>query len=274
MVYYREGVDKSPRAAELLEELKKKSLSTKLKEMGFDEQTFVVVTGNSWDRVKVSDGKCDEKGQLVEDPYLSFGGTHKNPDNKGYRSDFELCDEAMLSREGKYFDNGMVGSNNGLYAAKAFGGEMIITKDRDIYYALRDQLGFREGLGVPMSNGGIIMDTEKNREFERMKLACARKADRKGQEKRTAAVQRGDIITTYDPNDKDADGTYRNVRHYEKTSDGCLRSISMYEASNKLQLSAQYTANSVNSIQNGGEKLDINDTNKMLANKFIDYRGR
>ena len=241
--------------------------------MGFDEQTFMVVTGNSWDRVKVSDGKCDEKGQLVEDPYLSFGGTHKNPDNKGHSSDFELCDEAMLSREGKYFDNGMVGSNNGLYAAKAFGGEMIITKDRDIYYALRDQLGFREGLGVPMSNGGIIMDPKKNQEFESMKWACARKADREGQEKRTAAVQRGDIITTYDPNDKDSDGIYRNVRHYEKQSNGDFRAISKYEASNKLGLALQYESNTQQSIATG-QKLDAAETNKMLSNKFIDYRGR
>lgn len=283
MADYREGIDKSPRAAELREELKEKSLSTKLKEMGFDERTFMVVKGNSWDTVKVSDGNRDEKGQLVENPYASFGGTHKHPSNNytDYRvsmSDFELYDNEMLAKRTgntteKYFDNGLVGSNNGVYAAKANGGEMIITEDPDIYYALRDQLDFRDGMGVPMSNGGIIMDPKKNQEFESMKWACARKADREGQEKRTAAVQRGDIITTYDPNDKGSDGVYRNVRHYEKQSNGDFRAISKYEASDKLGLKMQYEANTPQSIATG-QKLDGAETSKMLANKFIDYRGR
>jgi len=164
---------------------------------------------------------------------------------------------------------GMVGSNNGVYAAKVFQGkEMIITKDPEIIYALRDQLGFADGMGVPMSNGGIIID----REFDNMKFNCARKADREGQELRTDAVQRGDIITTYDPNDK-TDGVYNNVRHYEKNKDGSFKSIDKYEASYKLKEQLQYGADTHESI-NRGQKLDGAATNKMLADKWINYGGR
>lgn len=251
-----------------------KTLSDKLKEMGFDEKTFMTV--GKYETIKVSDGQRDAQGKLVENPYMSFGGQHRHPSDEQHRTDFEIEDAAMgRAGPGGKIAVGMVGSNNGMYAAKVWGGsEMIITKDPKVIEALREQLHFADGLGVPMSNGGVMVDYKKQQEFEGMKWACARKADREGQEKRTAAVQRGDIITTYDPNDKGEDGVYRNVRHYEKTPDGNLRSISMYEATNKLQLSAQYAANSTNSIQNGGEKLDIAETNKMLASKWINYGGR
>ncbi len=251
-----------------------KNLSDKLKEMGFDEKTFMVV--KEWENIKVSEGQRDGSGQLIENPYLSFGGQHRHPSDEQHRTDFEIEDASMgRAGPGGKIAVGMVGSNNGMYAAKVFhGNEMIITQDPQIIDTLRKELNFAEGLGVPMSNGGVMVDYKRQQEFENMKWACARKADREGQEKRTAAVQRGDIITTYDPNDKSADGVYNNVRHYEKTPDGNLRSISVYEASNKLQLNAQYNANSTNSIQNGGEKLDIAKTNSMLASKLINYGGR
>ena len=150
---------------------------------------------------------------------------------------------------------------------------MIITKDPKIIWALRDELGFADGLGVPMSNGGIIIDYEKRREFDNMKFCCARKADREGQELRTAAVQRGDIITTYDPNDKGSDGVYKNVRHYEKTKDGHLKSIDRYQASHILQEQLQYGADTQASISRG-QKLDGAATSKMLSDKWIDYGGR
>ncbi|MBQ8671171.1 MAG: hypothetical protein IJ525_01475 [Alphaproteobacteria bacterium] len=254
-----------------------KPLSTKLKEMGFAENTFMVV--KDYENIKVSDGQTDGHYNLVENPYASFGGQHVHPYEKEKgafaRNDFQVYDDEMAGQDiGGKTAVGMVGSNNGVYAAKVYHGkEMIITKDPEIIYALRDQLHFADGMGVPMSNGGIIIDYEKRREYDNMKFCCARKADREGQELRTAAVQRGDIITTYDPNDKGSDGVYKNVRHYEKTKDGHLKSIDRYQASHILQEQLQYGADTQASISRG-QKLDGAATSKMLSDKWIDYGGR
>lgn len=150
------------------------------------------------------------------------------------------------------------------------GNELILTKDPDIYFALAE-LGFKDCLGVPMSNGGVIVDNKQREAFENMKYQCARKADAQGQKKRTAAVQRGDIITTYDPNDKGSDGVYRNVRHYEIGDYGTVRAISMYEASNKLQMNKQHGANEVSGISISNS-LDRNTANKFL--EHIRYNGK
>ncbi len=249
-----------------------KSLSTKLKEMGFDENTFVVV--KKYDNIKVSD-HYGSNGQLEENPYMSFGGEHRDPRDSARRTDFERYNDEMMksSPDGK-IAVGMVGSNNGVYAAKVFqGDEMIITKDPQITWALQRELGFADGMGVPLSNGGVIMDYDKRKQFDNMAWACARKADREGQELRTAAVQRGDIITTYDPNNMSPDGLYRNVRNYEKQKDGSLRSIDYAEVSHKLGLDMQHESLTKASIDTG-QKLDGAAVNKMLADKWINYSGR
>ena len=241
-----------------------KPLSQKLVEMGFDRDTFMVAKFD----VKVGE-RIEDNGTVTPNPYLSFGPEHRGPNGNG-RTNGELDDEYIGAAIGG------IGANNGLYSAMTkYGNQIIITKDPEIYRAL-SSLGFKDGLGVPMSNGGVIQDPKLRESFESMKWACARKADREGQEKRTAAVQRstpnGDIITTYDPNDISNSGCYRNIRHYEKTPEGNLRSISVYEASEKLKLNTQYAANTQQSM--GGNKLDGAETNKMIASSWIDYSKR
>ena len=77
--------------------------------------------------------------------------------------------------------------------------------------------------------------------------------DQKGQEGRTAAVQRGDVITTYDPNDKDSTGHYNNVRHYYAKEDGSLKPISKEMAGEILK--GKQSPNHEQSITNG-QKID------------------
>lgn len=240
-----------------------KTLSEKLKEMGFDERSFMAVKYEAKvaDHIEINkEGHSEKKA----DPYLSFGPEHRHPSANGW-TDGELNDQYMGAAIGG------IGSNNGIYSAQAkHGREIIITQDREIYNALQ-RLGFKEdSIGVPMSNGGIFVDDKQQAQFDEMKFVCARKRDLEGQEKRTAAVQRGDIITTYDPNDKDADGIYRNVRHYEKSENGGLRSVSMVEASHKLQSQQQYGANTNESISKGKE-LDNKVVQQMLANNWVRY---
>ncbi len=236
-----------------------KSLSTKLKEMGFDERSFMVLRHE----VKIGE-RIEENGTVTPNPYLSCGPAHRHPSGNG-RTDGELNDDNIGAAIGG------IGSNNGLYSAQTkYGHEIIITEDREIYNALQ-RLGFKENsIGVPMSNGGVFADYKQQQEFSGMKFTCARNRDMEGLEKRTAAVQRGDIITTYDPNNKDENGMYRNVRHYEKSADGSFRSISMYEASHKLQTQQQYGANTNESI-NKGEKLDSQVVQQMLSNRYVRY---
>lgn len=57
----------------------KKRLSSKLVEMGFDRDSFLVV--RDYDNIKVGDS-YDDKRQLKDDPYLSFGGAHHAPDKE------------------------------------------------------------------------------------------------------------------------------------------------------------------------------------------------
>lgn len=245
-----------------------KPLSTKLKEMGFSENTFMVI--GKYDKLDVADG-YDQTGHLKKSEYLSFDPQKytKLNDYDIPRTEFDRMDEAIEKSQGGRIPAGGLGSNNGIYTAKAFqGGEMIITKDPEIYYALRDKLHFAEDVvETPLSNGGTIMDPKQSMNFQRMEYNCKAKADSDGIEKRTAAVQRGDIITTYDPTDKEAGGDcYKNVRHYEKMPNGSFKAISMYEASNKLKLNLQHASNQVSRIDSA-QKLDGLAVQKILSNR-------
>ena len=68
-------------------------------------------------------------------------------------------------------------------------------------------------------------------------------------------LRRGDIITTYDPADKDSSGFYRNVRHYEKQPNGEFKSLSMEQASQKLNLNMHYSSNETKTIDSA-QKID------------------
>lgn len=104
---------------------------------------------------------------------------------------------------------------------------------------------------------------------ERDEYNKAREEDQKGQEKRTAAVQRGTIITTYDPKDKDEFGYYYNIRHYRTNKDGSLTPVSR-DTANELLRGEHHKkgANHESSIDNG-TKLDIS----YLRYAEINYRG-
>lgn len=91
----------------------------------------------------------------------------------------------------------------------------------------------------------------------------ARAKDLEGQKKRTAAVQRGNIITTYDPDAKDIGGHYTNTRHYMKNENGGLTPISKDHASIMLKSSASHE-----SAVEKGTKLD---TKSFMQYAQIDY---
>ena len=112
---------------EVSAEMKTKSLSAKLKEMGFDEKTFMVI--GKHDTIRVSD-YCDNNGNRIENPYLTFGGNYIRPSDDGrMMTDFERYDKQMAENSSGKVAVGLVGSNNGYYCAKIFGqDEMIITK--------------------------------------------------------------------------------------------------------------------------------------------------
>lgn len=165
-----------------------KSLSDLLGEMGFSEDTYMVVSRTGAD-LKVADS-YEADGTLKANDYRTFGASHykdhefgvtgggKQEVIRGHFNDFEVLDQQMaayshLTREGSLV-NGMTGSNNGVYAAMAnMGNEMIITKDKEIITQLERQLDFApEKLGVPLSNGGIIIDPERRRDWNMVGHRC------------------------------------------------------------------------------------------------------
>lgn len=147
------------------------SLSGVLKEMGFPEDSYMVVRKGD-NSVKVGD-HYDANGQLVENPYSTFGGYHKHPNSEldMYDDNNEYMRKFCCSSNGQ-IPNGITGSNNGVYSAQAYGGdEVIVTKDRRIKEALEEQLSFKKDvMGVPLSNGGIIMDSGYRDKWNRVKL--------------------------------------------------------------------------------------------------------
>lgn len=234
-------------------------LSQQLEKMGFDRSTFMVV--DKFEKVIVGDRRGND---FVENPAATFGNVYKQVDTGQYKTTFEMNDEAMLNAKGG------IGSNNGVYSAQMKGGhELIITQDREIYEALQ-KMGYNDCIGVPMSNGGDIKDWGQQMSYNDMKVACKVKNDRAGEKDRTAAVQRGDIITTYDPNNMDSDGCFRNVRHYEQQQDGGLKPVSREYASAKLRLKMQYSSNESAEI-NKGQKLDSQVVSKMIQDKAKYY---
>lgn len=234
-------------------------LSQQLEKMGFDRSTFMVV--DKFEKVIVGDRRGND---FVENPAATFGNVYKQVDNGQYKTTFEINDEAMLNAKGG------IGSNNGVYSAQMKGGhELIITQDREIYEALQ-KMGYNDCIGVPMSNGGDIKDWGQQMSYNDMKVACKAKNDRAGEKDRTAAVQRGDIITTYDPNNIDSDGCFRNVRHYEQQEDGGLKPVIKEYASAKLHLKMHYSSDEIAEI-NKGQKLDSQVVSKMIQDKAKYY---
>jgi len=202
-----------------VEEFKNKSISSKLKEMGFEEnKDFVVIREHEQWQVYDGAGK-------PASPYLSFGGNHQNP-RTGVEESIEQ--DMSINKSGKYIG---IGSNNECYSAKVMGNEeMIVTKNFDIYNKLRKEYGLTEDtIGVPMSNGGHILDDQKRNRFEGMQKHCEWLKEKDNLEKCTAAVQRGDVLTVYEPK-SEALSEYRNVFHYKKNEYGSFDRISSMEA--------------------------------------------
>lgn len=165
----------------------KKSLPEVLDEMGFDKESYMVVHrhGNA---LKIADS-YDDNSYLKENKGLSFGGSTWKDFRfavvgngtsqviEGKMNDFEAIDRQMiaysqLNNSGSV--NGMTGSNNGVYAAMAnMGNEFILTKDPEIARQLENQLGFaKDQLGVPLSNGGVLMDSDRKKEWEMVDHRC------------------------------------------------------------------------------------------------------
>ncbi|MBR1604598.1 MAG: hypothetical protein IJ660_00645 [Alphaproteobacteria bacterium] len=163
-----------------------KSLSKVLDEMGFDKDSYIVVRRNG-PRLKVRENdvwSCPE--ELEESAYYSFGYNHRHPSSKYkndnfVKDDFDAIDLEMAEYARKYRDgtlvNGMTGANNGVFCAMAHGGdEFILTKDPEITRQLEAQLHFIPNqLGVPLSNGGYIIDDKQRKDWERAE-ACSKSA--------------------------------------------------------------------------------------------------
>ncbi len=121
---------------------------------------------------------------MIENKYASFGANHLHPSaehmkQQGIYDDFQLIDRqmqdySMQRNEGKSV-TGMTGSNNGVYAAMANGGdEFIITKDPEIIKQLEEQLCFAsDQLGVPLSNGGMPINAAQQLEWNKVSLTCS-----------------------------------------------------------------------------------------------------
>ncbi len=149
---------------------RKHKLSDILKEMGFSEDSYMVVRKLD-EPVRVGEG-YDEKGYLKENPCLTFGGYQCVPDSK--LTLYDANDEYMqrvCSPSGR-LPNGMTGENHGVYAAQAYGGdEIIITKDRRIKDALEQQLSFKKDvMGVPLSLDEKIINEPYKEKWERVSL--------------------------------------------------------------------------------------------------------
>ena len=110
----------------------KKSLTQCLDEMGFKRDSYMVVhRGGS--PLRIGDTR-DSQGNLRENEFLTFGSATFDTSRQDSFTliDKQMSDFAMNHNNGKCV-NGMTGSNNGVYAAMAHGGdEFIITKDPEI----------------------------------------------------------------------------------------------------------------------------------------------
>ena len=116
-------------------------------------------------------------------------------------------------------------------------------------------------MGISPIQAKDALDKRKIDEANKLRVA-----DQDGIEKRTAAVQRGSVITTYDPTDKDMGGYYVNVRHYRTEDNGSLTPISRESAS--LIISNGWKSAEHDTEIAKGEKLNIN----YIMNNKINYR--
>lgn len=159
-----------------------KSLSSLIEEMGFKKDSFMVVNRYG-PELKVGDTR-DQYGQLQENKYASFGANHLHPNaqhlsQQGIYDDFQMIDRQMrdfsMQSKGGAAVTGMTGSNNGVYSAMANGGnEFIITKDPEIIKQLEKQLCFvSEQLPVPLSNGGLPINSAQQMEWSKVSLTCS-----------------------------------------------------------------------------------------------------
>lgn len=124
-------------------ETRDKSLTTILKGMGFSEDSFMAI---------------NPKETMQLDGGMSFGGNNTDMD----------LDKTCLGQDGHYAP-GVVGSNNGVYAAYTPMGEYIVTKDKEIIKALQQKLNFQDkNLGVLFSNGGKPTNSSKASEWEKV----------------------------------------------------------------------------------------------------------
>lgn len=183
----------------------KKSLPEVLDEMGFDRESYMVIHRNG-PELKVGDS-YNSQGYPEKNANLSFGGMSWKDFNfsvvgngnsqvvQGTMNDFDAIDRQMsayASVNGKT-PVGMTGANNGVYAAMAnMGNEFILTKDPEIARQLETQLGFaKDELGVPLSNGGILIDPSQKKEWEmvehRSKLAVVGRARGTSEKPKTVA---------------------------------------------------------------------------------------
>lgn len=85
-----------------------KPLSTKLKEMGFSENTFMVI--GKYDKLDVADG-YDQTGYLKKSEYLSFDPQKytKLNDYDIPRTEFDRMDEAIEKSQGGRIPAGGLG---------------------------------------------------------------------------------------------------------------------------------------------------------------------
>lgn len=126
-------------------------------------------------------------------------------------------------------------------------------------------------LGVTPQEAQLAKQQYEIKERDKPLVEEAIRKDNEGGEKRTAAVYRkcsaGAIITTYDPNDKDSTGCYRNTRHYMQDLDGGLKPVSKEKASELLKVSAD----KAQSINNNNKSFDAKS---WLRSAQIEYGAR
>ena len=169
-----------------------KSLSEVIEEMGFPKESFMVINRDGAD-LRVADGYDPKTGAPQENPYMRFGGNNykevqfevavngKTETIQGKMNDFEAIDRQMRAYsflKGGKVVTGMTGSNNGVFSAMANNGnEFIITKNPEIARQLEIQLGFaKDQLGVPLSNGGMIMDQRQAVKWKMVEMTAKKES--------------------------------------------------------------------------------------------------
>ena len=101
-----------------------------------------------------------------------------------------------------------------------------------------------------------MIAAEKQKEINEKAVIEAKEkqaqAEKKAEQERSAAVQIGDLIVIYDPNNKNEEGRYNNFRYYARNDDGSLRSASLDEACKLAKTPIPYKHEAIKT----GEKID------------------